>query len=147
MPVRRSLQTPDPDEPYLTEGHDVINMIEEALARDKKGKGDILRMKAMEIGDAWDRKDDASRVRLAAFGCEILQLVHPLYESDPPITEAFLNSEIGELNELKGKLLRGANPSRRERQFVKVIRGGLYDEWLEAIRWQAKKVLENTEPR
>ncbi|KAI8417550.1 hypothetical protein FOFC_00105, partial [Fusarium oxysporum] len=23
MPVRRSLQTPDPDEPYLTKGHDV----------------------------------------------------------------------------------------------------------------------------
>ncbi|RYC79817.1 hypothetical protein BFJ63_vAg17300 [Fusarium oxysporum f. sp. narcissi] len=50
--LRRSLQTPDPDEPYLTKGHDVIDMIEEALARDKKGKGDILRMKAMEIRDA-----------------------------------------------------------------------------------------------
>ncbi|KAH7147261.1 hypothetical protein DER46DRAFT_486371, partial [Fusarium sp. MPI-SDFR-AT-0072] len=66
--VRRSLQTSDPDEPYLTEGHDVIDMIEEALARDKKGKGDILRMKVMEIGDAWDHKDDASRIRLAVFG-------------------------------------------------------------------------------
>ncbi|EXL90352.1 hypothetical protein FOIG_16395 [Fusarium odoratissimum NRRL 54006] len=26
--LRRSLQTPDPDEPYLTEGHDVIDMID-----------------------------------------------------------------------------------------------------------------------
>ncbi|KAF6521518.1 hypothetical protein HZS61_015776 [Fusarium oxysporum f. sp. conglutinans] len=72
--LRRSLQTPDPDEPYLTKGHDVIDMIEEALARDKKGKGDILRMKAMEIGDAWDYKDDTSRIRLALFGCKILLL-------------------------------------------------------------------------
>ncbi|EWY81219.1 hypothetical protein FOYG_15495 [Fusarium oxysporum NRRL 32931] len=24
--------------------------------------------------------------------------------------------------------------------------GGLHDEWLKAIRWQAKKVLEKTEP-
>ncbi|KAM5523942.1 hypothetical protein FOXYSP1_14285 [Fusarium oxysporum f. sp. phaseoli] len=26
--LRRSLQTPDPDEPYLTEGHDVIDIID-----------------------------------------------------------------------------------------------------------------------
>ncbi|EXM31536.1 hypothetical protein FOTG_03314 [Fusarium oxysporum f. sp. vasinfectum 25433] len=50
--VRRSLQTPDPDEPYLAKGHDVIDMIKEALTRDKKGKGDILRIKAIEIRDA-----------------------------------------------------------------------------------------------
>ncbi|EXL84427.1 hypothetical protein FOPG_03053 [Fusarium oxysporum f. sp. conglutinans race 2 54008] len=49
--LRRSLQIPDPNEPYLTKGHDVIDMIEEALARDKKGKGDILHIKAMEIRD------------------------------------------------------------------------------------------------
>jgi hypothetical protein len=43
-------------------------------------------------------------------------------------------------------LLRGVNPSRREREFVKALRGGLYDEWLGAIRGQAKRVLEKTEP-
>ncbi|WP_205558825.1 hypothetical protein, partial [Pectobacterium brasiliense] len=74
---------------------------------------------------------------LAAFGCEIVLLVHPLYNTYPPIKEAFLNSEIEKLNRLKGKLVRGANPSRRERKFVKALRlGGLYDEWLEAIRGQ-----------
>ncbi|KAL9566945.1 hypothetical protein ACKAV7_008714 [Fusarium commune] len=144
MPVRRSLQTSDPDEPYLTEGHDVIDMIEEALARDKKGKGDILRMKVMEIGDAWDHKDDASRIRLAVFGCEILLLTWPHHKL---IDRGFLDLEIEELSKLEGKLLAGVNPSRRERKFVKALRlGGLYDEWLEAIQWQAKKVLEKTEP-
>ncbi|EXL63640.1 hypothetical protein FOPG_20086 [Fusarium oxysporum f. sp. conglutinans race 2 54008] len=43
--IRRSLQTPDPDEPYLIKGHNIIDIIEEALAQDKKGKGDILRKK------------------------------------------------------------------------------------------------------
>ncbi|KAK8140672.1 hypothetical protein G3M48_002788 [Beauveria asiatica] len=96
--LRRSLQTPDPDKPYLTEGHDVIDMIEEALARDKKGKG-------------------------------------------------FLDLKIEKLSKLEGKLLAGVNPSQRERKFVKALRlGGLYDEWLEASRWQAKEVLEKTEP-
>ncbi|SCO91260.1 uncharacterized protein FRV6_15388 [Fusarium oxysporum] len=144
MPVRRSLQTPDPDEPYLTEGHDVIDMIDQAIKEDGHDK---LRDMAMEIGKAWLHKDDASCVRLAAFGCEILLLVHPLYDTYPPIKEAFLNSEIEKLNRLKGKLVRGANLSRRERKFVKALRGGLYDEWLEAIRGQAKRVLEKTEPR
>ena len=122
--VRRSLQTPDPDEPYLTKGHDVIDMIEEALARDKKGKGDILRMKAIEIRDAWDHKDDTSRIRLALFGCEILLLTWPHHKL---IDRGFLNLEIEELNRLKGKLVRGVNPSRRERKFVKALRGGLYN--------------------
>ncbi|KNB07730.1 hypothetical protein FOXG_08812 [Fusarium oxysporum f. sp. lycopersici 4287] len=47
---------------------------------------------------------------------------------------------------LSTALLQGVNPSRREREFVKALRGGLYDEWLEAIRGQAKRVLEKTEP-
>ncbi|KAI8400445.1 hypothetical protein FOFC_19287 [Fusarium oxysporum] len=77
-------------------------MIEEALTRDKKGKGDILR---------------------------------------------FLDLKIEELDRLKGKLVREVNLSRRERKFVKALRlGGLYDEWLEVIRGQAKRVLEKTEP-
>ncbi|KAJ0149879.1 Uncharacterized protein HZ326_7555 [Fusarium oxysporum f. sp. albedinis] len=100
--LRRSLQTPDPDEPYLTKGHDVIDMIDQAIKEDGY---DRLRDMAMEIGKAWLHKDDASRVRLAAFGCEILLLIE------------------------------------------KLNRGGLYDEWLEAIRGQAKRVLEKTEPR
>jgi len=122
--LRRSLQTPDPDEPYLTKGHDVINRIKEALARDKKGKGDILRMKAIEIRDAWDHKDDTSRIRLALFGCEILLLTWPYHKL---IDRGFLDLEIEELNRLKGKLVRGVNPSRRERKFVKALRGGLYN--------------------
>ncbi|SCO76924.1 uncharacterized protein FRV6_01136 [Fusarium oxysporum] len=141
--LRRSLQTPDPNEPYLIKGHDVIDIIEEALARDKEGKGDILRIKAMEIRDAWDHKDDISRIRLALFGCEILLLIWPHYKL---IDRGFLDLEIEELNRLKGKLVRGVNPSRRERKFVKALRGGLYDDWLEAIRGQAKRVLEKTEP-
>ncbi|SCO78522.1 uncharacterized protein FRV6_02735 [Fusarium oxysporum] len=145
MPVRRSLQTLNPDEPYLTEGHDVIDMIDQAIKEDSHDK---LRDMAMEIGKAWLHKDDASRVRLAAFSYKILLLIHPLYDTYPPIKEAFLNSEIEKLNRLKGKLVRGANPSRRERKFIKALRlGGLYDEWLEAIRGQAKRVLEKTEPR
>ncbi|EXM16912.1 hypothetical protein FOTG_14809 [Fusarium oxysporum f. sp. vasinfectum 25433] len=122
--LRRSLQTPDPDEPYLTKGHNVIDIIKEALARDKKGKGDILCMKAMEIGDAWDHKDDTSRIRLALFGCEILLLIWPHHKL---INRGFLDLEIEELNRLKEKLVREVNPSRRERKFVKALRGGLYN--------------------
>ena len=61
MPVRRSLQTPDPDEPYLTEGHDVIDMIDQAMKEDGYDK---LRDMAIEIGKAWLHKDDASSVRI-----------------------------------------------------------------------------------
>ncbi|QKD52155.2 uncharacterized protein FOBCDRAFT_219553 [Fusarium oxysporum Fo47] len=56
MPVRRSLQTPDPNEPYLTEGHDVIDMIDQAIKKDDHGK---LRDMAMEIGIDWGKEDDA----------------------------------------------------------------------------------------
>ncbi|EXL67520.1 hypothetical protein FOPG_16365, partial [Fusarium oxysporum f. sp. conglutinans race 2 54008] len=59
----------------------------------------------------------------------------------------FLDLKIEELDRLKGKLVREVNLSRRERKFVKALRlGGLYDEWLEVIRGQAKRVLEKTEP-
>ncbi|SCO82575.1 uncharacterized protein FRV6_06788 [Fusarium oxysporum] len=142
--LRRSLQTPKPDEPYLTKGHDIIDMIDQAINKDGHDK---LRDIAIEIRKAWLHKDDASRIRLAAFGYEILLFVSPLFNPHPPIKAAFLNSELEELNRLKGKLVRGANPSRRERKFVKALRlGGLNDEWLEAIRGQAKRVLEKTEP-
>ncbi|TXC08194.1 hypothetical protein FocTR4_00004219, partial [Fusarium oxysporum f. sp. cubense] len=50
------------------------------------------------------------------------------------------------LYKLEGKLLRGVNLSQREREFVKALCGGLYNEWLEAIWWQAKKVLEKIKP-
>ncbi|KAH7205815.1 uncharacterized protein BKA55DRAFT_586673 [Fusarium redolens] len=39
--IRRSLQAPRPDKPYLTKGHNIIPKIEEALRRNK-GKGNIL---------------------------------------------------------------------------------------------------------
>ncbi|KAH7227217.1 uncharacterized protein BKA55DRAFT_527165, partial [Fusarium redolens] len=70
----RSLQAPRPDEPYLTEGHDVIPKIEEALRRNK-GKGDILYIMAIDIREAWFNKDNASRVRIAIFNCKILLLI------------------------------------------------------------------------
>ncbi|EXL65761.1 hypothetical protein FOPG_18032, partial [Fusarium oxysporum f. sp. conglutinans race 2 54008] len=74
----------------------------------------------------------------------ILLLLWPYHQL---IDKGFLNREIELLYKLEGKLLRGVNPSRREREFVKALRlGGLHDEWLKAIRWQAKKVLEKTEP-
>ncbi|EXM17052.1 hypothetical protein FOTG_14686 [Fusarium oxysporum f. sp. vasinfectum 25433] len=143
--LRRSLQTPNPNEPYLTEGHDVIDIINQAIKEDGYNK---LRDIAIEIGKAWLHKDNASRIRLAAFSCEILLLIHPLYNTYLPIKEAFLNSKIEKLNRLKEKLMRGANPSRRERKFIKALRlGSLYDKWLEAIRGQAKRVLKKTEPR
>jgi hypothetical protein len=47
MPVRRSLQAPDPDEPYLTKGHDVTRKIEQAIKKDDHGE---LRDMAIEIG-------------------------------------------------------------------------------------------------
>ncbi|KAF5973451.1 hypothetical protein FCOIX_8769 [Fusarium coicis] len=67
-----------------------------------------LRDMATEIGPAWERTDDASRVKLAAFGCKILEVMWPHY---PPVGKEFLELEIRELNELKGKLLRGVAPS------------------------------------
>ncbi|KAM5522748.1 hypothetical protein FOXYSP1_13091 [Fusarium oxysporum f. sp. phaseoli] len=38
MPVRRSLQIPDPDEPYLIKGHDVTYKIKQAIKKDNHGK-------------------------------------------------------------------------------------------------------------
>ncbi|QKD47989.1 uncharacterized protein FOBCDRAFT_212876 [Fusarium oxysporum Fo47] len=140
MPVRRSLQAPDPDGCYLTKGHNVTCKIEQAIKKDDHGE---LRDMAMEIGIDWGKEDNAGRVRLAIFGCEILLLLWPHHQL---IDKGFLNREIELLCKLEGKLLRGVNPSRREREFVKALRGGLHDEWLKAIRWQAKKVLEKTEP-
>ncbi|EXK78169.1 hypothetical protein FOQG_17145 [Fusarium oxysporum f. sp. raphani 54005] len=80
MPVRRSLQAPDPDGCYLTKGHNVTRKIEQAI-----------------------KKDDHGELR-------------------------FLNREIELLCKLEGKLLRGVNLSRREREFIKALRGGLHDE-------------------
>jgi hypothetical protein len=74
MPVRRSLQAPRPDEPYLTEGHNVIPKIEEALRRNK-GKGDMLHIIAIDIGEAWFNKDNASCIRIAIFSYKILLLI------------------------------------------------------------------------
>ncbi|EXL43420.1 hypothetical protein FOCG_14839, partial [Fusarium oxysporum f. sp. radicis-lycopersici 26381] len=86
--LRRSLQTPDPDEPYLTKGHDVIDMIDQAIKEDDHGE---LRDMAMEIGIDWGKEDDAGRVRLAIFGCEILLLLWPRHQL---IDKGFLDREI-----------------------------------------------------
>ncbi|ENH65698.1 hypothetical protein FOC1_h10017649, partial [Fusarium oxysporum f. sp. cubense race 1] len=88
--LRRSLQIPNPDKPYLIKGYNITYKIKQAIKKDNY-KG---------------------------------------------------------LSKLEGKLLRGVNLIRREREFIKALRlGGLHNKWLEAIRWQAKKVLEKTEPR
>ncbi|TVY75247.1 hypothetical protein Focb16_v005374 [Fusarium oxysporum f. sp. cubense] len=137
--VRRSLQPPERNKAYLTKCHDVIRKTEQVIKKDDHGE---LRDMAIEIGRDWGKENDAGHVRLALFGCEILLLTWPHYKL---INRGFLNLEIEELSKLEGKLLRGTNPSRREREFVKALRGGLHDEWLEAIREQAKRVLELTE--
>jgi hypothetical protein len=49
--IRRSLQASRPDKPYLTEGHNVIPKIKEAL-RQNKGKGNILYIIAIDIKEA-----------------------------------------------------------------------------------------------
>ncbi|QKD46419.2 uncharacterized protein FOBCDRAFT_209865 [Fusarium oxysporum Fo47] len=122
MMLRRSLQIPDPDEPYLTKGHDVIDMIDQAIKEDDYGE---LRDMAMEIGIDWGKEDNAGRIRLAIFGCEILLLLWPCYQL---INKGFLNREIELLCKLEGKLLREVNLSRREREFIKALRlGGLHD--------------------
>ncbi|TVY65824.1 hypothetical protein Focb16_v009914 [Fusarium oxysporum f. sp. cubense] len=119
--VRRSLQPPERNKAYLTKCHDVIRKTEQVIKKDDHGE---LRDMAIEIGRDWGKENDAGRL----------------------INRGFLNLEIEELSKLEGKLLRGTNPSRREREFVKALRlGGLHDEWLEAIREQAKRVLELTE--
>jgi hypothetical protein len=118
----------------------VICKIEQVIKKDNHGE---LRDIAIEIRRDWGKENNTGRVRLALFGCEILLLTWPYHKL---INRAFLNLEIEELSKLKGKLLRGTNPSRREREFVKALRlGGLHNEWLEAIREQAKRVLELTE--
>ncbi|KAG5742683.1 hypothetical protein H9Q70_014580 [Fusarium xylarioides] len=78
----------------------------------------------------------------AAFGCEILLLVHRLYRQDPPIIK-----ELKELNELKGKLLGGIHIRYEELVFIDALRDDMYDEWFEAIRDQVRRVLKKTEPQ
>ncbi|KAJ0146217.1 Arylacetamide deacetylase [Fusarium oxysporum f. sp. albedinis] len=67
---------------------------------------------AMEIGIDWGKEDDAGRVRLAIFGCEILLLT---WRHHKLIDRGFLSLEIEGLGKLEGKLLRGVNPGRRGR--------------------------------
>ncbi|EXM05882.1 hypothetical protein NOF04DRAFT_17366 [Fusarium oxysporum II5] len=53
MPViRRSLRPPRPNEPYLTEDHNVIRMIKRALSSAEQSNRDKLYMIAAEIGVA-----------------------------------------------------------------------------------------------
>ncbi|KAG5766266.1 hypothetical protein H9Q73_014353 [Fusarium xylarioides] len=145
--VRRSLQfnpdKPDPSKPYLTEGHDVTYKINQAIIN--KEDHNQLRNKAMEVVYVWEETDNTSCVRLAAFSCKILLLVHRLYRQDPPIKKAFLIKELKELNELKGKLLGGIHICYEELVFIDALRDDMYDEWFEAIRDQVLRVLKKTE--
>ncbi|KAH7201208.1 hypothetical protein DER44DRAFT_783636 [Fusarium oxysporum] len=137
--LRRSLQPPKRNKAYLTKCYDVIHKIEQVIKKDDYSE---LCNMAIKIGRDWGKENDAGRVRLALFGYKILLLTWPHHKL---INRGFLNLKIEELSKLEGKLLRGTNLSRREREFVKALRlGGLHDEWLEAIREQAKRVLELT---
>ncbi|KAG5786476.1 hypothetical protein H9Q69_014401, partial [Fusarium xylarioides] len=60
------------------------------------------------------------------------------------VDRGFLNAKIKALNALGEKLLRGTDPEVEEREFIMAIRGGLYDEWLEAIGWQAERAMRIT---
>ncbi|KAG5743367.1 hypothetical protein H9Q70_013922 [Fusarium xylarioides] len=72
MPVRRSLQPAQDNRAYQTRCHqEVIPMINLFINRDDHAD---LRDMAMEIGLTWQRKDDASRIKQAAFGCEVLKV-------------------------------------------------------------------------
>ncbi|KAH7190879.1 hypothetical protein DER44DRAFT_796126 [Fusarium oxysporum] len=141
MPViRRSLRPPGPNEPYLTEDHNVIRMIKRALERAEQGNRDRLHAMAAEIGVAWMVEDDDGRVRLALFGCEVLRLVRP-YLHNPRISEAFLDAEIQSLRTLRWAL-NGEHPRKRQNEFLEALHlGGLHDEWLHDIRKQAMEVL------
>ncbi|KAH7207891.1 uncharacterized protein BKA55DRAFT_681677 [Fusarium redolens] len=119
--IRRSLQAPRPDKPYLTEGHNVILKIEEALRRNK------------DIREAWFNKDNASCIRIAIFSCKILLLIWSIYKN-PLINKDFLKCKKQKLKDLERKLCRGVQPSRRERGFFRALNGGLYNEWLKDIR-------------
>ncbi|KAM0080466.1 hypothetical protein ACKRZS_007383, partial [Fusarium odoratissimum] len=134
MPViRRSLRPPRPNEPYLTEDHNVIRIIKRALSSAKQSNCDKLYVMAAEIGVAWMVEDDVGRVRLALFGCEVLRLVW-LYLYIPWISEAFLDAEIESLETLRWAL-NGGHLWRRQNKFLKKLcLGGLHDEWLYDIR-------------
>jgi hypothetical protein len=94
MPViRRSLRPPRPNKPYLTEDHNVIQMIKRALSSAKQSNRDKLNAMAAKIGVAWMVEDDVGRVRLVLFGCVVLRLIRP-YLHIPQISKAFLNAKI-----------------------------------------------------
>ncbi|KAM0080806.1 hypothetical protein ACKRZS_007033 [Fusarium odoratissimum] len=137
--LRRSLRPPRPNEPYLTEDHNVIRMIKRAFLSAEQSNCDKLYVMAAEIGVAWMVEDDVGRVRLALFGCEVLRLVRP-YLYIPWISEAFLDAEIESLETLRWAL-NGGHPRRRQNKFLKKLRGGLHNEWLHDIRKQAIEVL------
>ncbi|KAG5742833.1 hypothetical protein H9Q70_014448 [Fusarium xylarioides] len=116
MPVRRSLQPAQDNRAYQTRCYqEVIPMINLFINRDDHAD---LRDMAMEIGLTWQRKDDASRVKRAAFGCEVLKVTWPHHRL---IKRGFLDSEIRQLNELEGKLLRGTDLTINESDFVMAI--------------------------
>ncbi|KAG5747615.1 hypothetical protein H9Q72_014494 [Fusarium xylarioides] len=139
--VRRSLQTPDPDEPYLIEGPNATEMKDMINQAISSGNYYKLYNEAIEILKAWEHTDDVNRIKQAAFSCKILKVTWPYYKL---VNRGFLNAKIKALNTLREKLLRGIDPEVKEREFIMAICGGLYDEWLEAIRWQAERATRIT---
>ncbi|KAG5742415.1 hypothetical protein H9Q72_014613, partial [Fusarium xylarioides] len=71
--IRRSLQPAQDNRAYQTRCHkEVIPMINLFINRDDYAD---LHNIAMEIGLTWQRKDDASCIKQAAFGCEVLKVI------------------------------------------------------------------------
>lgn len=60
----RSLQKPDPGEPFITEDRDVIPMIRRAPASADQGDRYRLRDLTAEIGSRWGIEDDGDRVTI-----------------------------------------------------------------------------------
>ncbi|KAG5742574.1 hypothetical protein H9Q72_014560, partial [Fusarium xylarioides] len=118
--VRRSLQTPDPDEPYLTEGPNATemkDMIDQAISSSAHYK---LYNEAIEILKAWEHTDDVNRIKRAAVGCKILMVTWPHHKL---VNRGFLNAEIKARNAHREKLLRGTDLEVKEREFIMAIRG------------------------
>ncbi|KAG5799163.1 hypothetical protein H9Q69_001795 [Fusarium xylarioides] len=81
--LRRSLQPAQDNRAYQIRCHqEVIPMINLFINRDDHADlrdiameiGLTWQRKDIEIGLTWQRKDDASRVKRAAFGCEVLKV-------------------------------------------------------------------------
>ncbi|TVY69098.1 hypothetical protein Focb16_v000057 [Fusarium oxysporum f. sp. cubense] len=137
MPVRRSLQPPD--EAFRTEMPDPIPYF--IVALDGYERKDDLHALAMEIGNAWNKEDDITLVRQAAFGCEVLLLIRP-HCTELTISKSYLSKEIKLLRKLERSLATGRPIEASNKEFIKYLRSGTlvekpYREWLDNVKNQS----------